>query len=218
MPHAAGTPAALPSPVVARLASCPSSLLSSVRFSVASAPRGGQQKGQQSMRFVVLTGDNAIATLLASARLSAVSIGDAEDLSGLMSGACKRSFIRWISLLWSFTLATRVCLVRGNSVFVVDVCRFLTNAPCVQPPTRAGCFRLEEFISVCVEGSRAQLLFLCAESHRQSCLHRFGTHRPGERLLSSNDVKENSEAMSYGGVRNPNAAVAANLGLRLLGV
>ena len=62
---------------------------------------------------------------------------------------------------------------------------------------------------MCVERSRAQLLFLCAEPHRQSCLDRFGTLRPGERLLSSDDVKENSEAMSYCGLRNPNAAVAA---------
>ena len=81
MPLAAATPAALPSPVVARLASCPSSRLPSVRSSVATAPRDGQQKGPQSMRFVVLSPDNAIA----SARLSAVSIvdGDADDFSGL---------------------------------------------------------------------------------------------------------------------------------------
>ena len=55
-------------------------------------------------------------------------------------------------------------------------------------------------------------------SHQQSSLDCFGTFRRGERLQSFNEVNENLTAKSKGGQRNPNAAVAANPGLRLLGV
>ena len=79
---------------------------------------------------------------------------------------------------------------------------------------------------MCVGWSGTLLVSLCAEPrrtrtgspHRQSGLARLGTLCRGERLQSVNEVQENSEAKSYGGLRNPNAAVAANPGLRLLGV
>ena len=120
------------------------------------------------------------------------------------------------SLLWSFTLATRVCLLHDNSVFVVDKYGILTNATWVQPPACAGRFRIEDFASVCVERSGTLLQSLCAEPrrtragrpHRQSSLDCLGTLRRGERLQSVNEVRENVEVTSYGGPRNPHAAVA----------
>ena len=129
------------------------------------------------------------------------------------------------NLLWSLTLATRVCLTHGNSIFVVDKYPILTNAPRSQPLACAGRFRKEVFVSVCVERS-GTLLCLCAEpprtrtgpTHRQSGLDCLGTFRGGERLQSVNEVEEDSETKSNGRLRNPNAAVAANPGLRLHGV
>ena len=55
-------------------------------------------------------------------------------------------------------------------------------------------------------------------SHRQSSLDCLGTLRRGERLQSVDEVKEDLEAKSFGVLRNPNAAVAANPGLPLLRV
>ena len=46
-----------------------------------------------------------------------------------------------------FSLTTRMCLVHGNSVMVVDKYRILTNAPSIQPPACAGHFVVEGSVS-----------------------------------------------------------------------
>ena len=66
-------------------------------------------------------------------------------------------------LLWSSTLATGVCLLHGNLVFVFDKNRIVNNASWIQPPACAGRFCIEDFVSVCVERSSTLLLSLSAE-------------------------------------------------------
>ena len=75
--------------------------------------------------------------------------------------------------------------LHGNSVFVFDKYQILANAPWIQPLAFAGRFRIEDFVSACVERSGTLLLSLCAEPqrarngppHRQSRLDCLGTHR-----------------------------------------
>ena len=127
------------------------------------------------------------------------------------------------SLLSSFTLATRVCLLHGNSVFVIDKYWILTNAPWIQPPACAGRFRIEDFVSVCVERSGTLLVSLCPEPrrtrtalpYRQPNIDCLGTLRRGERPQRSPGKRGGNIVCRP---RNPNVAVAADPGLRLLGL
>ena len=86
------------------------------------------------------------------------------------------------SLLWSFTLATRVCLRHGTSVFVVDQYRVLPNAPSIQPSACAGRFRIEDVVSVCVERSGTLLLSLFALNHDA---HELDLHNGNVFLIAS---------------------------------
>ena len=113
------------------------------------------------------------------------------------------------SFFWSFTLATRMCLVHSNSVFVVDWCRILTNALWSQPPVCAGRFRIEDFISASsgLGTLLLSLLSLCAEPRRTRAgpLHRQFPVRFSEASVSSLSTKsrKTQKQKSYGGLRKP---------------